>query len=46
MQSFVLFGPNRPGAAVQILPKRALASPAEIERLRALLDQHLRRVTR
>ncbi len=44
-QSFVLFGPNRPGAARQILPKRALASPAEIERLRALLDHHLQRVT-
>jgi hypothetical protein len=31
---------------LQILPKRAAATPAEIERLRALLDHHLQRVTR
>ena len=43
-ESFVLLASNRPGAALQILPKRALATPAEIERLRALLDQHLQRV--
>jgi hypothetical protein len=43
-ESFVLLASDRPGAALQVLPKRALATPAEIERLRALLDQHLQRV--
>jgi hypothetical protein len=43
-KSFVLLASDKPGAALQILPKRALSAPAEIERLRALLDQHLRRV--
>lgn len=43
-ESFVLLASDRPGAALQILPKRALATPAEIERLRALVDHHLQRV--
>jgi YcxB-like protein len=45
-ESFVLLASDRPGAALQILPKRALAAPAEIGRLRALLDHHLQRVAR
>jgi YcxB-like protein len=45
-ESFVLLVSDKPGAALQILPKRALAGPTEVERLRALLDQHLQRVTR
>jgi YcxB-like protein len=44
-ESFVLLASDRPGAALQILPKRALGAPAEIERLRGLLDHHLQRVT-
>lgn len=43
-ESFVLLASDRPGAALQVLPKRALATPAEIERLRALLDNHLQRI--
>jgi hypothetical protein len=43
-ESFVLLASDRPGAALQILPKRALAAPAEIGRLRVLLDRHLLRV--
>jgi YcxB-like protein len=43
-ESSVLLASDRPGAALQILPKRALATPAEVERLRALLDHRLQRV--
>jgi YcxB-like protein len=45
-ESFVLLASDRPGAALQVLPKRALATPAEVERLRALLDHHLQQVAR
>lgn len=43
--SFVLLASDQPSAALQILPKRALAAPADAERLRALLDRHLQRVS-
>jgi hypothetical protein len=41
--SFVLLASDQPGAALQILPKRALAAPTDATRLRVLLDRYLHR---
>jgi hypothetical protein len=43
--SFVLFLSDRPAAAVELLPKRALTAVGDVERLRTLLDRHVRCVT-
>ncbi|MER7515722.1 YcxB family protein [Streptomyces sp. NPDC126499] len=41
---FVLLSGDKGGAGVAALPKRGLADPADVERLRALLDRHLTRM--
>jgi hypothetical protein len=44
--SFVLFLSDRPSAAVEVLPKRALTTAGDVERMRVLLDRHVKCVTR
>ncbi|KUM80299.1 hypothetical protein [Streptomyces curacoi] len=41
---FILRSPDRAGRCAMVLVKRGAADPADIDRLRALLDGHLRRV--
>lgn len=41
---FVLRSPDRGGRCAMVLVKRGAAQPADIDRLRATLDHHLRRV--
>ncbi|MEU3464465.1 YcxB family protein [Streptomyces sp. NPDC006733] len=41
--AFVLLSPDRNGTCLSILPKRALTTVADTDRLRALLDSHLER---
>ncbi|GAA2227050.1 hypothetical protein GCM10010232_10750 [Streptomyces amakusaensis] len=41
---FVLLMAGKNAAALGVLPKRGLADPADADRLRALLDEHLQRV--
>ncbi|MFI9238587.1 YcxB family protein [Streptomyces sp. NPDC053079] len=41
---FVLLSADKRGGCMSILPKRALAAPGDVDRLRALLDAHLARV--
>ncbi|MFI9105927.1 YcxB family protein [Streptomyces fildesensis] len=41
--AFILLSPDKNGTCLNILPKRAAAAPADIDRLRALLDGHLPR---
>ncbi|MGW2643446.1 YcxB family protein [Streptomyces sp. NPDC001393] len=40
---FVLFGDDKNAACLTVLPKRGLAGPADVDRLRATLDRNLRR---
>ncbi|MFF6774485.1 YcxB family protein [Streptomyces sp. NPDC012637] len=41
---FVLLSADKGGAGVAALPKRGLADPADVDRLRALLDRNLTRM--
>ncbi|MGW6565213.1 YcxB family protein [Streptomyces sp. NPDC054975] len=41
---FVLFSGDRNGVGVGTLPKRGLAGPEEVDRLRAILDRHITRL--
>jgi hypothetical protein len=41
---FVLFSADRNATTFTTLPKRGLADPADADRLRAILDRHIRRV--
>ncbi|GAA2433144.1 YcxB family protein [Streptomyces lavendulocolor] len=41
---FVLLSGDKHGVGIAILPKRGLADPADADRLRALLDQHITRL--
>ncbi|MGW5361918.1 YcxB family protein [Actinopolymorpha pittospori] len=43
---FVLLSPDPKYCIVTILPKRGIEAPADAERLRAVLDQHVQRVNR
>ncbi|MER6841794.1 hypothetical protein [Streptomyces platensis] len=38
---FVLLSADRTAAGVIVLPKRGVADPENVERLRAILDRHL-----
>lgn len=42
--TFVTLSVAKRAAAMTVLPKRGAADPADIDRLRALLDQHLERI--
>ncbi|MCZ4121358.1 YcxB family protein [Streptomyces sp. H39-S7] len=41
--AFILLSPDRNGTCLNILPKRAATAPADLDRLRALLDGHVPR---
>lgn len=41
---FYMFSPEKNAAHFTLLPKRALPDPADVDRLRAILDAHLSRV--
>ncbi|WP_406329791.1 YcxB family protein [Streptomyces sp. NBC_00203] len=41
---FVMLSPDKNAVAFTMLPKRALAAPADVDRLRTLLDRNLTRV--
>ena len=43
---FVLLSPDPKSSIVTILPKRGIEAPADAERLRAVLDQYVKRVNR
>lgn len=41
-KAFILLSPGRSAMIFTALPKRGLSDPADVDRLRALLDRHLR----
>nr|WSY55068.1 YcxB family protein [Streptomyces sp. NBC_00886] len=41
---FYMFSPGKNALSFTVLPKRALQDPADVDRLRAILDAHLSRV--
>jgi hypothetical protein len=41
---FVMFSPDKNAIAFTVLPKRAVAAPADVDRLRTILDRNLSRV--
>ncbi|MFE2421163.1 YcxB family protein [Streptomyces hokutonensis] len=43
-EGFYLFSPEKNALTFTVLPKRALPDPADVDRLRAILDAHLSRV--
>ncbi|MEV7522470.1 YcxB family protein [Streptomyces sp. NPDC091371] len=43
-EAFVLLSGDKYGAGITVLPKRGAQQPADVDRLRALLDRHIERV--
>ncbi|MFF3620333.1 YcxB family protein [Streptomyces sp. NPDC002467] len=43
-EAFVLLSADKYGAGITVLPKRGTQDPADVDRLRALLDRHIERV--